>query len=605
MTEFLKSFKVISMGELLQSFKLNVPPHQREYSWDKEDWSELWNDILSTMKHKQSENEFDKIHFLGPMFFVQESETITPEILDGQQRLATISLLLSVIGDLLYKSQQVSGVSRDTGYAVAEIEKSLFIRTSEGKDVRLTLNKKNNELYQKMIKISDPAILPEVKINTFRNQTIMSNKNILECYKFFYREIFNYIAKIIHITTSERGLPNIDSLDEAMGNSNSRKFLIDLYDTLVNKFYILQVMVPAYELEYKIYETLNQRGEKLEVKYLFKNLIFRYLERPLGEDEVERLWDTLDTITGDYFGDFLVHYWRSKYDFVREKDLFRAIRSHFECATGPAELRDFINEMIDEARIYVALNTWNDGLWHGRPKIAELLYDLNYLKLKQIMPLLLSSYSVLKDEQDKFEALIKCYINLAIRSYTVLGRNPNEFEEDYSSWARQFRNPSADVERITRTVITALQRTKPNDEEFSRKFIGLEISPEKARYLLCKINDSQEPTSASNTWRPGFGSEITLEHIIPKTPDEWWKDYMRTQNIISHEDIINRFGNMTILSQQENSELGNKHYEEKLRKYLAMGLPVNNKTFEGLTVFNEDAIKKREKILGDLAKHIW
>jgi uncharacterized protein with ParB-like and HNH nuclease domain len=598
--EFLKDFSTTKMGSLLQSSLFKVPPNQREYFWDKEHWTELWNDILDVIKYKQKPvNRFEKYHFFGPMFFVKENQQEIPIILDGQQRIATISLLLSLLRDLLFLSQQRGQTLYQISVTIGDIHKCLF-EEIEGKNVvRVTLSKKNNDFFQKMIKISENPIHPIAKINHFKSLKLTkSNQKILNCYTFFLRQILNYLMKTDLRETSKKRLPDAETITNIVSSESSVKFFLDLHDVIVNKLYVLKIVVPTYDIEYEIFETLNQRGAKLEVKDLFRNLLFRYLEDPLGTDEVQSIWDEIDKICGDNFDEFLLHYWRSKFEFIRIKKLFRSIRKKFDELTTH-ELENFLREMIDEAQIYFALRNPNDPLWMNRDDIAELIYDLNYLNLKQALPLLLSAYIKFKDNLHLFKELLKTYLILCVRAYTVLGRNPNEFEEEYSRWAIQLRNNKIDINEI----IKSIKENIPDDEEVQKGFIGLELSIDSARYLLCKINDALEKTQLHKVWRRYI---LTVEHVIPKKPDKNWESYLASKNM-KHKDFINRLGNLTILSKDENKELGTKPYELKRNKYLEMNLPINTATFKDFMEFDATVIEEREKILAKLAieNKVW
>lgn len=151
-------------------------------------------------------------------------------------------------------------------------------------------------------------------------------------------------------------------------------------------------------------------------------------------------------------------------------------------------------------------------------------------------------------------------------------------------------------------VIETIEEDMPIDEDFKQGFIGLEIKSDKARYLISKINDALVSTPLNKVWR----NRPTLEHIIPQKPNQEWKSLLESKNM-KLEKFVSRFGNMTILSARENTELGNISYNEKRAKYLSMNLPINDKTFQDFSDFDDNVIKRREEIMSNLAinLNIW
>jgi len=594
---FLSDFKPYKIGNLFSTHLFIVPPNQRLYSWDIENWLELWNDLLDLIKYRGTENRFEKYHFFGPMFFIKVCDDETLTILDGQQRMATISILLSLIRDLINLIQSRRPSQYDAAVALGNTHNCLFYNFQEETRVRLRLGEVNDEFFQKIIKISQSVINPLIKINTLKRLVNNdSDKKILECYSTFLHQFYYHLCKRINIPLEGRRIVP-ETLDDILANEESINFLVELCDSIVNKLYVLKIVVPTYDIEYEIFETLNQRGEKLEVKYLFKNLIFRLIQPLRGEEFAKNIWNRIEESIGEDLDEFLLHYWRSKFEFVRTKKLFRALRKHLQ-SLSIENLENFINEMIEESKIYFALQNPEDDIWAGRNEISDIIDEINYLKLKQALPLLLASYIKSTSNLEKFKELLKAYKNLCVRAYTVLRRNPNEFEEEYSKWSIDIRNNRIRIDN----VVDAIEEGTPNDGDFKQGFIELEIRPDKARYLISKINDALVPTPLNKVWR----NRPTLEHIIPQKPNQEWKRLLES-NSMRLEKFISRLGNMTILSASENTELGNISYNEKRQKYLSMNLPINDKTFQDFPDFNENIIKRREEIMADLAvnNQIW
>jgi hypothetical protein len=428
-----------------------------------------------------------------------------------------------------------------------------------------------------------------------------SNEAILKCYRFFLENIVKHLAKQYQIDL-QSGRINSDKIASILLHNapSCQRFLTRLFDAITNRFYILEATVPGQDVMYEMYETLNQRGEKLLVGDLFKNLIFERFGEGIGEERIETLWAELDDIIGDSMEDFLRHFWLSNFRFVRSGKLFRAIRDKIGEFNDPAEFERFMRRMIDESRIYSALKNPKDVRW-TTGETVQLISELKYLNFKQGLPLLLAvckKYGSI--EPQKFFSLLKAYLNLVVRAYTILEGNPNEFEEEYSEWARDLRNDARSFEAI----INDIKSYTPNNNDVRLGIIGKNrVSPQVGRYLITKINDA-----LANPLARAWANNPTVEHIIPKTPSGWWAEYLRVKNL-NHKSLVERLGNLTILSQGENSELGNIPYAEKLVKYRGTNLPINSVSFSGANFdeFTDSSIQKREEIFADLIEqqNLW
>jgi hypothetical protein len=353
---------------------------------------------------------------------------------------------------------------------------------------------------------------------------------------------------------------------------------------------------------YEIFETLNQRGEKPLVSDLFKNFIFELYENELGERRMGDLWAELSSLSGDDLDDFLRHFWLSNFEFVRKKKLFRAIKKQIS-EKSAAQFGEFMQTMTGEARIYFTLRDPTSPDWINRDGVSHLISELEYLGYRQGLPLLLAAYARYATSNFQgFESLLKAYRNLCVRAYTILGGNPNEFEEEFSNWAREIRAGKLD---LADAIGSIRQRTPSDDSELKKSFIGMRGKKATVvKYILAMINDTMETTPLHRVW----GKQLTLEHVIPRSTDTEWDEYLKARGV-KKNDVIDRLGNFTILSGSENKELGNLPYVTKRERYLAMHLPINDATFNG-KAFNEfdgDTIRKREEIIGGLSvtRTVW
>jgi uncharacterized protein with ParB-like and HNH nuclease domain len=578
-------FQKKSLKDVLTEHTFRLLSGQREYAWEKQQWEELWQDIEDVVKVIDNNKvpKSYKEHFFGPMFFIPESKNEKEVfILDGQQRLVTLCMILALIRDLSLLKLKLQPNLEDISFSLICDTENILFADMQSKTVRIELGDQTEDAFIKLVNRKDSIIS---QLRTLKNET-KRNKSahlLINSYEYFLKQIYNYIHQV-----SSNNLPkniNEDALIKMVNCSEIFSFLRKLYNSIMSYFYTLEITIPAYDLGFEIFETLNQRGSKLEPAELFKNLIFSRLEKEIGKGNVSELWNKIyRPVTQENFGVFLRHYWISKFEHVSNKKLFRSIRMESDKLDNKG-FEELLKEMSEEAVIYAALLDPSSDFWENQAEIASLLDELNFLKFRQAFPLLLVLYKKLIPTcYDDFLRFLKLLLNFSVRSYTILGRNPNELEKN--------------IDDATRFI----QEKFPSDDEVREKIIGMKVSDKKARYILTKVNDALESTPLHRTWN----NQPTLEHVIPKNPNDFWKQYLKSKNM-DHDVFVNRLGNLTILSQEENRELGNLPYTEKREKYLNTKLPLNIETFQQFSEFDSDAIKKREEIIATLIikRKIW
>ena len=607
--KFVEPSRPLQVSSLLRAYRFEVPANQRPYSWDKENWVDLWDDLQDVVRARKgsTRDSYDKFHFLGPMFFVPTDQDNVRRILDGQQRLATIAIAERVIFDLLDYKRAHGMITAEGAITLGRIHDAI-IENQGGVEVpRIMMGKENSVFFSKVLttRCTGGAIGdPNAKVSTLRAQRGSGKGNLetIGCYRFYLTNLLESIARANGLVLASKDQSSLRDVLSSSLNDPSEALLRNIHIALSEGFYVLANLVPDIGIMYEIFETLNQRGEKLLVSDLFKNFIFELYENELGERRMGELWDDLSTLAGDDLDDFLRHFWLSNFEFVRKKKLFRAIKKQIGEKSAD-EFEEFMQTMTGEARIYFALRDPSSSDWTNRDGISHLISELEYLGYRQGLPLLLATYTRhATSNLQGFESLLKAYRNLCVRAYTILGGNPNEFEEEFSTWARDVRAGRLD---LADAVGKIKQRTPSDDNELKKAFVAMKGKKATVvKYIFAMINDSMETTPLHRVW----GKQLTLEHVIPQSTDSEWDNYLVARRV-KKSDVLDRIGNLTILSGSENQELGNLPYATKRARYLAMQLPINEATFTGgpYDEFDVDAIRKREETIGDLAvsHNVW
>ncbi len=609
--QLLREYKHILIGPFMIQNAFVVPPNQRPYAWGADDWADLWQDLVDTIRESEERttDPFYAYHFLGPMFFQKGADSEDLKILDGQQRLASIEVLFAVVNDIIRYFQFTGRMSNQGVNLPGRINDYTQAIGTVPPQLRLTLGKRNRSFFEKLLEpvqftpTSRGAVFFKPSALREESKQDASNESLLRCYRFFLLEIAKYLARR-YGTEWRRGRPDPERITNILVQNapNTEQFLNQIVTNLTERFYVLTAIVPSPEIMYQMFETLNQRGEKLLVADLFKNLLFDRFERRVGEGRVEFLWGGLESAVGeDYMTDFLRHYWLSDFRFVRTNELFREIREEISRIEGNREFETFMQKMTTEGGIYKGLRTPNDPRWMNIRGAEQLLDEVSHLGFKQGLPLLLAAFAIHGNtEPTRFFELLKAYLNLVVRSYTILRENPNEYEVDYSNWALAIRHRTETVEQ----VITRIRDATPSDDDIRAGIVGMNgVSPRVGHYIITKINDGLQ-----NPLNRAWDNNPTVEHIIPRNPEEWWNEFLESRRLKA-KSLVERLGNLTILSAEDNEELGNLPYPEKRRRYLATGAPINIRTFTAAEFdeFTADAIERREEIMASLIVdlHLW
>ena len=208
--------------------------------------------------------------------------------------------------------------------------------------------------------------------------------------------------------------------------------------------------------------------------------------------------------------------------------------------------------------------------------------------------MLISAYKKLT--ADKFCKLIKSVESVSVR-YNIIGsRQANIQDKIYNNIAIKVHNN--ELSNIN-SINNALKSSYPNDEDFKEDFRVKSMrtlqSPKKARYLLSEIEVAIDPNSAIDS------SLLTLEHILPESPDGEWIDSFGKGDYNEH---IDRLGNMTLVSKELNQELNRKNFNEK-KKILKVSKQKITEKIQEYETWNSETVNDRQNWMATYAVQKW
>lgn len=554
MSQFITLNTIIGNGKSYQ-----VPIYQRDYSWDKDDWEDLWNDI--------AEIPTDKTHYLGYLVLqpIKEGEE-SFWIIDGQQRLTTLSILALAVTALLDKWIKEYIDSDDNKIRFEKITERYLGNYSLSKlnlDPKIKLNRNNDDYYKSwLLKLRQPTALSKLK----------PSQRLLQ-------KAFNYF---------------FDELLEKFKDNKSGANLAEFLEKIVGNGIVFTQIIVNNDLDaFKVFETLNARGVKLSTADLLKNYLFK-LTHQLGEldlDEAERRWQNItNTIQSNDLTTFIRHYWNSKYKLERQPTLFKAIKREINSAEHAFQ---FLNDLEEVSIYYTAFNNPNDELWDKEEKAS--LKVLNLLNVSTCYSLMLSSLKSM--HKSEYKNMLRELSVITFR-YNLSDLNPNEAERVFSKVANDISG-----KKITnaREAVLALKSIYVVDDNFEHVFSTLSVNTRRkkdlVKYILVKI----ENQIANKDYQPEE-AVATIEHILPENPGSIWEENFSLE---MQEDYKYRLGNYGLLEASINNKLDNNmSFPEKLEKYKTSSFKLS---FEycNYEKFTPKEITLRQEKMAKVAKGIW
>lgn len=352
-----------SLRQLLGNGLLyRVPPFQRDYSWTDEEWDDLWQDILGLFAE-----DGETAHYMGYLV-LQSSNNKQFDIIDGQQRLTTISILILAALDHLQKLVSLA-IEPEKNQRRKENLQNSYIGYVDPVSLvprsKLELNRHNNRFYQ-------TYLIPLVAIPV----------RGLDASEHQLRKAFNWFRDKIAAHSQQSG-------------ENVAIFV----DTIVDKLFFTTISVTDELNAFKVFETLNARGVRLSSTDLLKNYLFSIIAASNTHEvelkALEERWQRIvEELGSESFPDFLRVYWNSCHRLVRKADLFKTIRRH---VVTKEQAFSLLRELDRSASIYAALRNPHESIW--QPEERKALEQLLMFNVRQPMSMLMAGYRRFADSQ--------------------------------------------------------------------------------------------------------------------------------------------------------------------------------------------------------------
>lgn len=556
--------------DIFSSGYFKIPRFQRPYSWGKDEVENFWLDIISDKTDS---------YFIGSMVVYQTRKPYFG-IVDGQQRLTTITIVLSVIRDAflrLGEENLAKGIHR-------------FIETPNNDYVNeFILNAETSFPYLQNHIQSFNDINSSIKINC---EVGSEESNLKAAYELLSGKLEQYIP------FSKAESPQM----EFFAHEDPILKLKELRD----KFLSLKLVFIQLDNEddaYLIFETLNARGRDLKTSDLVKNLILKTIKNShYSLDSPKEAWNRLvkrfdDISDSNVIDTFLLHFWISKHAYTTDKKLYSLIKEYITTEKNNANL--LLRNLDEYAVCYSSMlspeiSDWTKELF----EVKSSLIALNSFKVKQqssFVLALLVAYSSKKVTLKQLKATIKRieHFHFVFNAVTQQ-RSSGSIASMYSQHSIELtKAQDADtVQRVLASLKRKLYEKLPSYSEFEVRFLDLNYLSNKTKskkvikYSLCKLLGSQSNGLDINH------INLTIEHIIPESLIKSGSDPL----------IIGSVGNLLLTDASTNGhKLKDNFPADKVAILNENGYPLEMNFIYG-NDWNEEKVFERAK---KISKHVY
>jgi uncharacterized protein with ParB-like and HNH nuclease domain len=521
----------------------SIPMYQREYTWSKEHWETLFNDIY--------ENESG--YFLGSVMCVtSENSPVFQkyEIIDGQQRMTTISLFFAAILKIL------EGMKGDLNEDQEDEFRALKKRLVFKDKVRLIPQTQGSN------RDDFNAVLNDVGVYTGQKQNYAGLRKIFKAYFYFKESINDVLSK--------------------RANEDKAKIVLEILQKVLNAV-VVNIIVDDYSDAFIMFESLNNRGEPLSAIDLVKNSLLANLgkEKASSVDSYYKQWGQLINYLG---GEYAVQerFFRQYYNAFL--DDYKDINASFSIATRSnlikiyenivrSNAEKFLADILIAGRIYSHIIGKPDSEDNDFDFLRKSLSDLAHIQGAPSYILLLYIFIKRKEhklEENHFLSIINCLVKFSLRRNITNIPATYELPLMFREIIRQIKGKTGDdaVSFIEDAIISK----SPSDEVFKEALMGpmYQDNTDPTRFILCYIEEqSMTRETQKDMWEQNDKKKYlwTIEHIFPEGENisEAWVDMIANGDANKAKEILrshaHKLGNLSISG--FNSKLSNRPFSDK------------------------------------------
>ncbi|HWQ66435.1 MAG TPA: DUF262 domain-containing protein [Methanospirillum sp.] len=556
-----------------------VPLFQRPYVWSRAQWEQLWSDITEQYK-LQADRPKEKIpdRFLGSIVVVREYQKNLDKytIIDGQQRVTTISIILAVIRAFAKERNLPDLYTQITDFLLNSP------RSGEGQYVVIPTRVDKAALYH---------IFNE-------DYSFEYDSQIVECFDFFWRMIDE--SKDLDLNT--------------------------LQQVITEDLCVVYIELDQGENPNQVFEALNYRGVPLEESDLIRNFFFASLESPdIAEAQYDQFWKPMEDRfenRQELISRFLRYFSMRTGETIRIGEIFERIRKTYLSA-DPDIIRLLLRDINRYSDYYLRLispDSYAEQKF-GSVDVLTHLIRLNTLSADSAAPFLMNclawndgvrNQKQRLSDQDLVRVLHLIETYLIRRS--VCGRPDNGYEEVFGPLCSEMDSLSEPLpDHLTRYLVSLAEPYRmPDNDEFDDhlRFSDLYLPGENNSVAWVILTALEDFFSSQNQADRIAGVDLfddgpkdrMIDHIMPVHLSTWWRDHLGTECQAVHQDFLHRLGNLTLTL--ENSAILNADFETK-KAWYALDNQMLNSSMKGIRFWRRFQIDQRSGVLAAFCLKIW
>lgn len=533
-----------------------IPIYQRNYDWKKDNCKQLFDDLENLLKKKLD------THFFGSIVCKPEDmERII--IIDGQQRITTISLLLLAIYNFIHDNGlEVEGALDD------KILNEYLINKYSPKDKKIKL---------KPIKKDQQAF--EILFNNNKSEFV-EQSNLTQNYEYLYKRV---------------------------GES---KYTVNEIYSAIKKLMVVVIQLHGTDNPQLIFESMNSTGLDLTEADKIRNFILMDKPYSIQDEYYEKYWNKIEENVNYNTTEFIKDYLTIKMSKIPTfSNIYRVFKEDFIISNN-LDILEVLEDMYNYSNSYAMVINANTGI----SKVDGYLKDIIYLKYTLLYPFItqvIKRYLNKEYSSEAVENIFKALLTYIIRRI-VCSKPTNALPKFFCTIDREIENiikkDKISMELYDDVFVYILENRKghvefPSDEEFKESFIKFKLyrmQTQVKNYILRELenfNNKERITIKSIDEKA-----ISIEHIMPQTLTPAWKNALGDNYMEVYEKYVDTIGNLTLTAY--NSELQNKPFDEKKDTYIQSKLYLSS-NLESYSEWKEHEILDRAELLSQRALEVW
>lgn len=508
----------------LANYQFEIPSYQRPYAWGKDQVLELIDDLVEAFPYFNDENSD---YFLGSVILIEKQRIPQVEVVDGQQRLTSLTLLFSVFRHLL------SSDSDAHKYIDDFIEK----RGIAGKLYGLKVGKQDDTFFGDYIRTGGGI------------------KNLLEIDAGLKTDSQNLLRDNTRVLITEL-------TERCPENVLLESWILHLLEKILEKCYLVTVSTSDFETAYRIFSTINTRGLDLQLNDILKSEIIGNIEGKKEKEDYTKIWDQEESDLGRKdFEALFSHIHRIKLREKQKLGLLTEYRKKIKPQDNPTKFIDKVLKPCSDKFEVIRDQKFSCDNDQEEKQVNRLFGWLNLIDNSDWLP---PAIHFLVKYPNKASDIKNFFINLErlAAGLMILRADINERGRRYAKILDAIDQSAEKAIFVTKELLS------PEEQNQIIEILdgNLYLQTRSRLYVLKRLDSLLAEGGLSHSFD---GKVVTIEHVLPQNPkpdSEWcqvWEDEAR-------EKWVHRLGNLVLLSRKKNAEAQNYDFKIKIEKYFGL-----------------------------------